>query len=383
MSNVSLYLRFKFLCHWLQRYSYLIFRILLLFTYYVGVPQFVHADDKCNITLGGLFPLTGPGGLIGERARQAAVLAHEELAPQTKARISLLFEDTQMRPAVGFSAARKLMADRAVVGLTGFGSETVSAIATEVEKSKIPGIFVTPDKTPLEGKQYLFRHWVDGRDMFPVLLPELQQRNLKRIALVYSELPAMIGFGKIVEDKAKESGLTLVYQNSILPEETDFRTITAAIKQAKPDAVLFFLLPPQPSFFMKQLRVSNPTVPVFSFINTENSREVQASAGTMEGIVYPGPVFTKEFIRRFEERFHEFPEFAAGNVYDIVHMFAKGLESGACTREEMAKYISTLNTFEGALGNYGLRDKNDFRFPVQLKTIHDGRFVAYPLVQKE
>jgi ABC-type branched-subunit amino acid transport system substrate-binding protein len=282
-----------------------------------------------------------------------------------------------MQPVSGLNAARKFIEDSQVVALTGFGSETVSAISSSVEKSRIPGIFVTPDRRPIEGKQYLFRHWVDGKDMLPILVSELQRRGIKSVALVYSEIPAMTGFGTYAEQELPVAGFKIAYKNSILPSEMDFRTISAAIRSSKADGVIYFLLPPQPSPFMKQLRQVNPALPVFSFINTENSEEIKSANGALEGVTYPGPSFTKDFIDRFEKRFGEFPEFAAGNVYDIIKIYGNALASGACSRDEFRAFISEVHNFSGALGTYSITDKNDFRFPVRLKVIKEGRFVEF------
>jgi ABC-type branched-subunit amino acid transport system substrate-binding protein len=329
----------------------------------------------CKVRIGAMLPLTGPASLIGERAYQAATLAREELPDELKSRIEILYEDTQMQPAAGLNAARRLISDPTMVALTGFGSETVSAISTSVEKSEIPGIFVTPDYRPIQGTRFLFRHWVDGKDMLPVLIPELRKRNINSVALVYSENPAMSGFGSLAESELPNQGFKLSYHYSVLPTETDFRTIASSIRKNKPDGVLFFFLPPQPSMFMKQFRLSNPHTPVFSFVNTENSHEVKAAAGALEGVIYPGPVFTEAFISKFENRFGEFPEFASGNIYDIVKMYALAVQSNACTRSQFRDFIASITNFEGALGHYGITNGNDFRFPVKLKQIKNGRFV--------
>lgn len=332
------------------------------------------SDPPCTMKIGGVFPLTGPAAIIGERAQQAAVLSVESLKPELRSRISLQFEDSEMKAASGFRAVQKLAADASVLGLTGFGSETVSASAEFLEKNKVPTIFATPDRSPLIGKQFVFRHWVDAIDMFPVLAPEMTLRGIKKIAVVYSEIPAMIGFGTHFISHAPSAGLTVTDTYNVLPNDTDFRSVATFALKGRPDAVIFFLLPPQVSLFMKQLRTVSPHIPVFSYLNTENSHEVKVANGAMEGIVYTGTAFSTGFTEAFKTRFGEFPEFAAGNLYDIVRMYANALEAGACSREQVQEYIKKISNFSGVLGTYGIRDGNDFRLPVRLKIIQDGKF---------
>jgi len=100
-----------------------------------------------------------------------------------------------MKAATGFRAAQNLLMDPQVVGLTGFGSETIAAAAATIEAKHVPAIFVTPDRKPIVGKRFLFRHWVDGADMLDSMMPEIRKKNIKKISVVYSEVPAMTEFG--------------------------------------------------------------------------------------------------------------------------------------------------------------------------------------------
>ncbi len=332
------------------------------------------AAEACRMKIGAMFPLTGPASLIGERSQQAAQLALEELPPELRERITILYEDTEMKAAVGFRAAQSLLRDPEVTALTGFGSEMVTAISALVETKRVPGIYVTPDRRPIIGKQQLFRHWVDGKDMLEAILPEMRKRGVRKIALVYSEIPAMTRFGEELRSSVDKLDLTIAYQSNVLPSETDLRSLAQAAVAQNPDAIFFFLLPPQTSIFMKQLRSLNRDLPVFTYINVENSHEVEAAQGALEGVIYSGPVFEDPFVSRFIARFHEYPEFASGNIYDIVRIYAAALASGACTRKEFRTYISALKSFSGVLGEYGVEDGNDFRFPVRAKVIEEGSF---------
>jgi len=91
-------------------------------------------------------------------------------------------------------------------------------------------------------------------------------------------------------------------------------------------------------------------------------------------VIYAGPVFTDSFVQKFSDRYKEYPEFASGNAYDIIQIYARDLPAGACTAEAMRTFIAGIKEFHGALGTYGVTDGNDFRFPVQPKTIQGGKF---------
>lgn len=352
-----------------------VFRALLLIAFLLSTEAISSAEEPgCKVSFGLLLPLTGPASLIGERSEQAARLAYDELPAPLRSRISLVFEDTEMKSATGVRACMKLLANPQVIALSGFGSETVAAIADILERRKVPGVFVTPDRTPIEGKKFLFRHWVEGRDMQKVLLPLVRAKGAHKLSLVHSEIPAMQEFASTLSSSIDAEGFQMTFKQNVLPTETDFRTIISSLLSSKPDALFFFLLPPQTSMFMKQLRAVDKNIPVYSYINTENSREIHAADGALEGVTYAGPKFTEGFIQKFAARYHEYPEFASGNIYDIVHILAQGVEKGACSATELQSRIAGLSEFDGALGHYGVRDGNDFRFPVSAKRIEQGHF---------
>ena len=348
------------------------------FSYALGAPtgnaeNAQAGQSGCHVVVGALFPESGPASLIGERSRQAAQLALEKLPSEIQQRIEIRFEDTQMKPTVGLTATKRLIEDPKLVMLTGFGSELVGAIAPILESAKIPGVFATPDRRPIEGKRYLFRHWVDEEDMYRIISTQLVRRGLKRVAIIHSEIPAMNFFAEGFQKSAPRQGIEVALSENILPTEVDPRPVVTRVMQKKVDAVLLFVLPPQPSMFSRELRRFSQELPLFAYVNLENSREIAAAQGALEGVQYAGPRFEPWFVSDFEKRFHETPEFASGSIYDIIGMVGRALEQGACTREDVRGFIEKQSTVHGSIGDYGIQDSNDFRYKAHLKTISAGK----------
>jgi ABC-type branched-subunit amino acid transport system substrate-binding protein len=166
--------------------------------------------------------------------------------------------------------------------------------------------------------------------------------------------------------------------SSVLPNETDFRGIATQVAAKRPDGVVFFLLPPQPSPFAKQYRVLDRTTPMFAFINTESENEVRAAQGALEGVVYVGPQFTETFVRDFSDTYGgNYPEICSGNFYDMVQMLARAVQQNQCQGEGLREFIASLNSFTGAGGTYGITPQREFRMPVELRTVRNGRFERY------
>ena len=101
---------------------------------------------------------------------------------------------------------------------------------------------------------------------------------------------------------------------------------------------------------------------------------MKAAGGALEGTLYAGPKFEEWFTAAFQKRFGETPEFASGDIYDIVTLAGKAVAAGACSSEELRAFFLKQTSVDGALGRYGVQDTNDFRFPSHLKVIRGGKF---------
>ena len=173
---------------------------------------------------------------------------------------------------------------------------------------------------------------------------------------------------------AAQGGIEISSKDEVSPQETDFKAIVAKLKESAPEALLLVLLPPQLSIFTKKLRDAGVDVPLFGFANTEATAEVKAAVGAMDGMIYTAPKLQKDFVKRFQDRFEDFPELSTGNVYDMVKIWGAAVKSGATDARGVANFLRRLRDFEGVMGVYSITDENDFSLKAELKRIKRGSF---------
>ncbi len=346
--------------------------------FHAPVVLLAQSDTPCSMTAALFMPLSGPAATLGEDFRLAAELSHKRLPEEARQRLTLVYEDTQLNASVAVTAHRALVSRAPIDALLVAFSESTHALAPLAEKSATPLIGCAPTREYLTGRQFVFRHWVDAESMSPLLLEELQRQGRRRLGLVYSEHPAQAEFARYFQSYARERGVEFVMVSSVLPNETDFRGIAAQIAGKQPDGVVFFLLPPQPSPFARQYRVLDRSTPLFAFINTESENEVRAAQGALEGVVYVGPQFSKSFVSDFSEQYGgNYPENCSGNFYDMVQMLGQAVQRNQCRGEQLREFLTGLTSFTGAGGTYGITPQREFRMPVELRTVHDGKFQKY------
>jgi branched-chain amino acid transport system substrate-binding protein len=335
-------------------------------------------SPSCTMNAALFMPLSGPAATVGEDFRRAAVMSYEKLPSSTREHLKLIFEDTQLNATVAINAFRSLTLRERIDALVVSFAESTNALAPIADRAKLPFIGCSPNRQYLNDRPFTFRHWTDPESMSPLLLNEILRQGKRKLGLVFSEHPAMSEFAQYFQSYAKSRGVEFMMVSSVLPHDTDFRGIATQISAKSPDGVVYFLLPPQPSQFVKQYRALDKTTQLFSFVNTESEGEVAAAAGAMEGVIYVGPKFSDAFIQEFKDR-HQggFPEICSGNFYDIVQMLGAAVRSGACSGDTLRAYLASLGSFEGVAGSYGVSASREFTLNLELRTVRNGTFVPY------
>ncbi len=133
------------------------FSLIALFMLSMSVtPTYVSAAPPAELTLGGLFPLSGglaAGGVEREAASRIAVEninADDTILPDTVLKIEK--RDTATDPTTGAAAATELI-NAGVFGLVGAASSGVSmAIAAKAEAAKVPQISYSSTNADLSDK---------------------------------------------------------------------------------------------------------------------------------------------------------------------------------------------------------------------------------------
>ena len=322
-----------------------------------------------------ILPLTGPSAVWGKLMQNAANLAFEELEPDVQKKMGLIFEDDQMRGPVATSAFRKLNETDHVKGIVVFGAQSVTALAPLVEKAEIPMFAITANKDSVDGKLYSFRHWLDASEQIKTMVPFMKEHDVRTISVVLVAHEAMQDYISKFAVAAAQENIEIVSKDEIAAQqETDFKDIVTRIKETAPDAVLIALLPPQISVFAKKMRDLGADSPMFGFAPIETMSEVKAAAGAMDGFIYTAPKLSKEFVKRFQDRYDSFPELAAANVFDMVKMWGAAVKAGANDAKSVTTSIRKIKDFPGVMGTYSITENNNFSVKADLKKIKRGSF---------
>ena len=337
-----------------------------------------------KLRIGALLDLTGKGASYGNDARDAALLAVEDLRKTQKSlEVELLFEDSQSEDLQAVNSAKKLLEiDGVRVILGPVRSNEVLAVAplTEAKKAILFTFVASADEITNAG-DFVFRNretgslhggkiaeFIKSNGIDAVAVLSAQSANSKTYASSFVQKFEALG-GKIAK--------TIEYNENL----KDFKSEIVKALEANPkvlyvspatDSDGIILIRQIKEFGFKGLIAGAPGLDSQAFLQS----------GVSEGVVITSPFFdsentaVKEFSRRFEERFGRKPAFYTANAYDAVMLLGaaalecKGDENTECLRD----FLYNVKNYEGLGGLTTFDGKGDVIKPVMVKKAVNGKF---------
>ena len=228
-----------------------------------------NASALTNIKIASISPLSGPSSNQGLQLKNGTQLAINDMKAEfAKAGLSvtLVAYDDQADPATGTAAARRAVADKAVLGVVGTLN---SGVAIPASAAMAPShlAMVSPvntnEKVTDRGLKNMNRVCARDDAQGPAG-GEFVVKNLKakKVYVLNDKTPYGQGLADQAEKAMKAAGATIVQSEGVAAEERDFTALITKIQALKPDAIYFGGLYGQVGPFLKQVRDKGINTPV-------------------------------------------------------------------------------------------------------------------------
>ncbi len=250
------------------------------------------AQGLTSVKIATISPLSGPSSNQGLQLKNGTQLAINDMkAELTKAglSVSLVAYDDQADPATGTAAARRVVADKAILGVVGTLNSGVaipaSAAMAPSHVAMVSPVNTNPKVTD-RGLKNMNRVCARDDAQGPAG-GDFVVKNLKakKVYVLNDKTPYGQGLADEAEKAMKAAGATIVQSEGIPGEERDFTAIITKIQSLKPDAIYFGGLYGQVGPFAKQLRDKGVTTPIVGGDGLD-SEELIKLAGTGASNLY-------------------------------------------------------------------------------------------------
>ena len=352
-----------------------IIRVLILLSVVVHSIPALAEGNREKFKIGAIVALSGEFASIGNACKNGMEIALDSLPSELKERIEVVYEDDQLKAKNSVAAFSKLSRLSGVDAVITLSSGTSKAVSPMADKSKVPLLAIASDPSVVKDRKFVFNVWVTPEEQSKLLLQELAQRGIKRVARIVAIHDGAIAI-KEAFDAQNKGQVEIVLDEEYPVDVKDFRPFLNKLKQRDDiDAIFVEVFFGQTGLFARQARELGLQLPLFNIETFEDPTDLELSQGALVGHWYiqaddPGDQFIQEYSRRFPKQSNN----TAGNCHDAILLLADALQKQKTSNTELQQYLFTLKDFSGAMGRFSATGDNRFSFPAVTKIVTDDGF---------
>ncbi len=296
------------------------------------------------IRIGLTAPITGGAASFADPERRGVEMAVEEInaAGGVLGRpLQLSIADNRCNPTEGVQSANKLINEDDVVAMIGaFCSSVTLAIMPVVQRAEIPlviDVSTAPVITEHMGpgkNEWAFRTSVTDAGMARALIEYLaDEGEWQTIALVGEDTDYGRGGMAAFTELAEAKGIEVTRSETFTQNTPDFTAIINKIVASRPDAIGMYMLGADMANFLKQYEAWGGQIPITGRFDPGLLSKAQRDRGFLDGSIgvlpYAPEVDTtanREFVKAYEARNDEPPQFQSAYGYEAVYLLADAIE---------------------------------------------------------
>ena len=345
------------------------------------------ASAQADITIGAVFPLSGPNASYGDVFGSGANLAADHINADKllKEPLKIQYEDSQALPQQGVIGMNKLVnvakVPYVLSAFTGV-SKAISTTATRTKTVAINGGGVGPDLASLG--DYFWNDIPLANNEVKAVVPYLvKERNLKRLVLIYVDDPMGEAIRQELAKSLPTAGGELVEALSVPVTAQQFSGVAARARAANPDVIYIASYGAQQSQIVKQLRDNGMQQQIvsysaFSIPEINALPEAKGALYTAQNVDWKSTdPLTKRFVDDYQAKYHRMPTAFIANYYNAVRLFgllAHDLEAKGkpITGENLLAQRKETKTFDLVGGKVTFNEDGTVTSPMQITEIDGG-----------
>lgn len=305
-------------------------------------------DGRTTLTIGGIFPLTGPQSFLGEYYENGAELRIQELAEAgSDLTVELVAYDDESSPEGSARAAQRLLTRDGAQLLMGTGSvPNTTAVATAANDAEVPFLGISGYTVDAAADPFVFNVAPRSEFAAEVAFQHFMEQGWTNVALLMP-IGALGEEGtRIAEVAAEKLGLTIVGSESFDTAAADVTTQLARLRDRNPDAVFSFATGEPAAMVARDMGAIGLDVPLLVSHGNANAGFLELVADQPGQIFVPSGVATapdtvtddeeraevvRAFAEHYREEYGEDPNFFSGMAYDAVSLAAAAAEQSGST----------------------------------------------------
>lgn len=360
-----------------------LFILLFLFS------QLGLAQAAKDITIGAVFPMTGPIATYGQESVNGMKLALAEINKKgvKGSKIKLILEDNKGEPMESANAVRKLISvDNVTLIIGSVASSNTLAGAPIAQESKVPMLTPASTAEPVtKTGSYISRTCFTDAFQGVVMAKFAYDSLIKKKAAIIIDTSSDYskGLAKVFKKEFKRLGGKIVKGDfAYQQKDTDFRSLLRKVKRQKPDVIFLPGYYTEVGLMLKQARQMGIKLPFLGGDGWDSPKLQELAGKDAIGGNYISSHFSPDdtdpsvqnFVKKYMETYGQKPGAMAALGYDAILVVADALgRTKKITRTATKNAINNTKNFKGITGNITLdKMRNARKSAVVLETTAKG-----------
>ncbi len=333
-----------------------------------------YASSSSEIRIGGIFNITGQNAsqaALWMKAANLAVKQINEAGGVNGKKINLVKEDAQSTNPGALAALNKMIEQDNVVAILGPNMSTQIQAMNDMDKAAaIPfATGGTAVKNTHMGNPWILRLRPDDSIAGAAMVQYINDEfKAKKIGILNDSDAFGHGGGDVVEQVAKDLGLTVVRREEYTPGTKDYTAQLLSMKQAGAEAVAVYVLLPEDGATI-EIQYRNLGSP-YKFIGSPGAVEAdtiglakEATTGLtavidyMPGVTDIGKKYWEDYAKEYNG---ERADTQAAYNYDAIYLFANAIKKVGEDRTKIRDAILGIHgDWEGVCGVFNFTPNGD------------------------
>lgn len=326
-----------------------------------------------TVLVGAAISMSGSSAFAGVPVRQGIELAVEQANAENVlgegSTIELEIVDVAGDPAAAIAAYREFETDGAVgVLCCTLGSEA-GALQPVMTRSVTPGVVTVSILEGLAEPPHLFRPFEvpsEPGGVYDEFLDTVAEAGFETAVMVVNDdNDAMVQDAQVYTEGLERNDIEILETIHVGTAETSFTGAATTIDAKDPDIVVASTIGSSTASLARSLRERGFDRPVVSNVGADSAAAYEASAGMMEGTIFPTPFHAEhpvneagaEFVAEYEESFDESADMFAAQGYTAAQtLIAAVVDAGSTEPEVVGEALSNLTELESVYGSLTFED---------------------------
>lgn len=340
----------------------------------VAMAAVVHPAAAENPKIGMLVPLSGnyaSGGVDNRQGFEAAIATLDGAPP-----FDLIYSDSKAEPATGVGEFRKLVDVDGVLAIFVMRGSVGMAVNPLSQAAKVPLLGAVGNKRFAADNIFGIQAWSKSDDEAEFLAGRLLKHRLNKLAVLTVQDDWQVAVSGDLRKSLDGSAVSLVFDQDVVPAETDFRTQLSQIKALSPDAIFANLAISQIGPFLLQAKQQKLTAKIYGNYWV-SKKDVLDAAGVeaIEGVRFIEMSTEFPVMRKFvADKFNATPSGAtvAGYLSALLLSQTFNKHPGIVGRDELYSELLKQTTIDTPDGPVPIKDRC-IKFPLLEKVLHGGK----------